>query len=201
MRTTALRALPVSVAAVMALVATSCSGSDETDDAAAPITGISSTAAPGTGSAAPAATSAGPDAPSPEATMVCEAEVQQDLAAALKVQPSKPPTATWRDHLYTCVYTYPTGTMVLSVKELADDPAAIAYYAEMKKSFTATTTRRIEGQEAFTAPNGSVFVQKDAKVLHVDVTRLPARFGQPPFPRAIAAMNVAITVMGCWTGD
>lgn len=133
--------------------------------------------------------------------MICDAEVQEDLAAKLRVQPSKPPTSTWRDHLFTCTYTYSTGTMVLSVMELADDPAAIAYYAAMRKSLTTTTSHRIDDQDAFSGPNGSVFVRKDAKVLHVDVSRLPARFGQPPFPRAIAALNVATTIMGCWTGD
>lgn len=197
MRITSLRALPVPAAVVLALLATSCANSDTTADAGAAVNGASSAAA--SGSAARAA--GGLDSPSPEATMICDAEVQEDLAATLRVQPSKPPTSTWRDHLFTCTYTYSTGTMVLSVMELADDPAAIAYYAAKRKSFATTTSHRIDDQDGFSGPNGSVFVRKDAKVLHVDISRLPARFGQPPFPRAIAALNVATTIMGCWTGD
>jgi|GEM_PF-2864863 len=184
----------LAAATAFTLLATGCASSGTGDG-----TGASSTAAGATGSGTGHAAAAG-DAPSPAARMVCEAEVQEDLVATLRVSPSKPPTATWRDHVYACSYTYPTGTMVLSVKELADDQAAVAYYAARKQSFATTTAQRIDGQDAFTAPNGSVFVRKDAKVLQVDVSRLPARFGQPPFPRAIAAFNVASTVMGCWTG-
>jgi hypothetical protein len=184
-------ALPVALATAFALLATGCASSEGTGGTA-PAGGSSSS---GAGHAAAAG-----DAPSPAATMVCEDEVQEDLAATLRVSPTRPPTATWRDHLYSCSYTYPSGTMVLSVKELADDQAAMAYYAARKQIYPSTIAQRIDGQDAFTAPNGSVFVRKDAKVLQVDVSRLPARFGQPPFPRAIAAFNVASTVMGCWTG-
>lgn len=190
-------ALPVAVATAFTLLATGCasSGTGGVVGASQTTVGAVSPSSTGTGHAAAAG-----NAPSPAARMVCEAEVQEELVATLRVSPSKPPTATWRDHLYACSYSYPTGTMVLSVKELADDQAALAYYAARKQGFATTTTQRIEGQDAFTAPNGSVFVRKDAKVLQVDVSRLPARFGQPPFPRAIAAFNVASTVMGCWTG-
>lgn len=185
------RALPVALATAFALLATGCASSGGT----AGTTPAGDSISVGAGHAAAAG-----DAPSPAARMVCEDEVQEDLAATLRVSPTKPPAATWRDHLYTCSYTYPSGTMVLSVKELSDDQAALDYYAARKRSFATTIAQRIDGQDAFTAPNGSVFVRKDAKVLQVDVSRLPARFGQPPFPRAIAAFNVASTVMGCWTG-
>lgn len=185
-------ALPFATA--FTLLASGCASSGSSDVAGASRTTASPTGS-GTGHAAAAA-----DVPSPAAKMVCGAEVQEDLVATLRVSPSKPPTATWRDHVYACSYTYPAGSMVLSIKELADDQAAAAYYAARKQSFATTTAQRIDGQDAFTAPNGSVFVRKDAKVLQVDVSRLPARFGQPPFPRAIAAFNVASTVMGCWTG-
>jgi hypothetical protein len=35
----------------------------------------------------------------------------------------------------------------------------------------------------------------------VDVTALPATFGNPPSPRADAARLIMKAVLGCWTGE
>jgi hypothetical protein len=56
------------------------------------------------------------------------------------------------------------------------------------------------GQGAFITTNGSVIVRKDYKVLDVDVSQLPQKFGQPPQDRSNVALSVAATVMSCWTG-
>jgi hypothetical protein len=56
------------------------------------------------------------------------------------------------------------------------------------------------GQAAFDAPDDSVVVRKDFKVLDVDASGLPMQFGQPLITRSEAAMRVALLVMGCWTG-
>src|ERR1700760_3533360 len=45
-------------------------------------------------------------------------EAKKDIKQAIGVDPSQPPTFTWSDRLLTCPYRYPSGTMVLSVKEL-----------------------------------------------------------------------------------
>jgi hypothetical protein len=34
----------------------------------------------------------------------------------------------------------------------------------------------------------------------VDVSKLPASFGVPAASKADVAINVAATIMGCWTG-
>jgi hypothetical protein len=56
------------------------------------------------------------------------------------------------------------------------------------------------GATATTTANGSVVVQKDDDVLLVDVRKLPARFGVPSDTRANAAISIAATIIGCWTG-
>jgi hypothetical protein len=48
--------------------------------------------------------------------------------------------------------------------------------------------------------DGSIVVRKDWKVLYVDVSHLPAEFGQPPQSAADAALGVAATILGCWSG-
>ena len=63
------------------------------------------------------------------------------------------------------------------------------------------TNKNIEiGQGAFQVADGSVVVRKDFKVLLVDITKLPANFGVPPASRGDVAINVAETIMSCWTG-
>ena len=43
-------------------------------------------------------------------------------------------------------------------------------------------------------------VRKDYKILLIDVTKLPAKFGVPSDVRGNVAINVAEAIMGCWTG-
>jgi hypothetical protein len=138
--------------------------------------------------------------PSVSAQMICSTEARTDIAASLGVKAtvSKP---TWINHLYSCTYTYPNGVLTLSVKEL--DTAAQT--TQTYNAFAAQLGRRPDvvsfGQGAFITRNGSVIVRKDFKVLDVDVSKLPLKFGSPPQDRANAALSVAATVMGCWTGS
>ena len=57
------------------------------------------------------------------------------------------------------------------------------------------------GEDAYATSTGSAVVRKDYKVLIVDVSRLPERFGKPVGSRASIATAVAMTVLRCWTGD
>jgi hypothetical protein len=132
--------------------------------------------------------------------MICQPEAENEIYAALGVQPSQPPTPTWADHLYSCRYVYKSAVMVLSVRELSDAAATSAYYTSVQNSLSSHVSTNVLGQDAFTGPDGSIFVRKDFKVLHVDVAGLPDRFGQPPYTRADAAFTVAAVIMSCWTG-
>jgi hypothetical protein len=132
--------------------------------------------------------------------MICAEEAQQDIAEALGVRTSQPVTPNWSDHVYSCRYVYPTGVMVLSVKELADDPAAVTYYAGLSNQPGQVTLQDL-GDAAFANQDGSVVTRKDRMVLTVDVHAMPATFGQPTKSRGFAAYNVAQVIMGCWVGD
>jgi hypothetical protein len=133
--------------------------------------------------------------------MICTPEAQADIAGALGVQTRQPPVPTWVDHLYSCRYEYPTGVMVLSVKELPDAAATTAYFTAIRDKYPGGGTVPGLGDAAYLAPIGSALVRKDTKVLWVDVAGLPGQLGTPPVSRADAAYRVAAVVMGCWTGS
>jgi hypothetical protein len=140
------------------------------------------------------------DAPSESAKMICEPEAVGEVAVALGVRTSAVPAGTWSDHVYSCKYVYPDGVMVLSVKELTDEASTTAYYTAAQQGLARTTQMNVLGQTGFAGPDGSLYVRKDFKVLHVDVAGLPQRIGQAGYSRADAAFRVAAVVMSCWTG-
>jgi hypothetical protein len=133
--------------------------------------------------------------------MICQPDAAAEIASALGVQTSKPPTPSWADHVYSCRYEYPAGVMVLSIKELPDQTATTAYYTAAQHTLASHTPVQVLGQDGFAGPDGSLYVRKDFKVLHVDVSALPAHIGQPPYTSGDAAFTVAAVIMSCWTGN
>ena len=140
-------------------------------------------------------------APSTSSKMIC-GEAKGDIANALGVKPAQVTTPTWTDDVYSCTYVYPDGSITLSVKEVNGIPAAASYFRGLK------TTLGVEpgaiapelGQGAFVSKGGGLVVQKDNKVLTIDVTKLPAHFGTPPQSPAEVATAIGGVIMGCWTG-
>ncbi|MEV5719119.1 hypothetical protein AB0L41_34970 [Amycolatopsis mediterranei] len=153
----------------------------------------------GTPSVAPSHLPSG--APSKAASMVCADEAQHEISLSLQLELARPVTPAWSDHLYSCRYTYPVGTMTLSVKELAGTAAATAYFTALRSHVTQPVTVPGLGQEAYSEPDGSLVVHKDSMVLRIDVGGLPGRFGQPPLSRSEAARRVGADIMACWTGQ
>jgi hypothetical protein len=102
--------------------------------------------------------------------------------------------------LYACRYDYPNGSFVVSVKELADDAQTTAYLDQLAARLGKLAPLDGIGQTAFFTGNGSVVARKDYKVLLVDTTGLPARFGRPPSPPAANSRTIATVIMGCWSG-
>ena len=138
--------------------------------------------------------------PSISAKMICEQEAANEVAAVIGIKTTKPVVPTWSHGLYSCEYDYSNGSIGLSVKELPNQSATNAYFASLQRMLGEQRPWANLGQAAFVTPNGSIVVRKDDKVLFVDISHLPARFGAPPSARGNAALNVAITIMGCWTG-
>jgi hypothetical protein len=142
------------------------------------------------------------NAPSISAKMICETAAKNDIyqsATGVKTIAAFKPT--WVDHVYSCDYDYPGGVkMTLSVKEVSSTDETTAYFDSLAAKLGKTKEIPGLGQGAFQVRDGSVVVRKDFKILLIDVTKLPAQFGVPSDTRADVAINVAETIMGCWTG-
>ncbi len=59
--------------------------------------------------------------------MVCQKEAHDDIDSALG-ETAKVSTPTWADHLYSCRYGYPTGSIELSIKELSSWKQTTGYF-------------------------------------------------------------------------
>jgi hypothetical protein len=95
---------------------------------------------------------------------------------------------------------YPNGDFVLAVKELDSESQTTQYYDALGTQLGRLPVSTALEAEAFLTNNGSLVLRKDWKVLLVDVSHLPAQFGNPPRPPSEIAQNVGSTLLGCWTG-
>jgi hypothetical protein len=132
--------------------------------------------------------------------MPCRPEARRQIDSTLGVTATVS-DPTWVDHLYACTYQYPTGSMSLSVKELSSWPQTLTYFGSFGAKGGTSRTLRGLGQGAYQTDDGSVVVRKDWKVLLVDPTRLPAKFGVPSTSSTYVAVTVADLILGCWQGD
>ncbi|HEY3011028.1 MAG TPA: hypothetical protein VGJ63_23640 [Micromonosporaceae bacterium] len=162
-------------------------------------TGCGSTETPTGAGGAPTPKAAAAGGPSAVARMICAAEAQGEVAQGLGLTPTGPATAAWAAPVYSCTYAFPAGQLLLSVRDLSGAAETTAYFTAARTAGAATDLPGL-GDAAFAAANGSVYVRKDFKVLHVDVSRLPDFLGQPPISRATAGVRVAEIIMSCWTG-
>jgi hypothetical protein len=142
------------------------------------------------------------DRPSISAQMICEPEAKQEIAdSATGVDTIKPLKPTWQNHIYSCDYVYPNGTMTLSVKELSNADETTAYFNSLADKLGKSKVQYNIGQGAFSTTNGSLVARKDYKVLLVDVSKLPKSFGVPTETPEEVGINVASTIMNCWSGE
>lgn len=143
------------------------------------------------------------DSPSASARMICGPEIARDVALLMRA-PVEPGTATWQDHLYTCTYHLPGGSLVVAVKDAAGVPAAQAYFNTVQQQLGATqplTGAASLGLPAFQTEQGVVGFLKDDKTLEVDASGLPGVVGPQSTTRANLAYELASDVLGCWAGD
>ncbi len=132
--------------------------------------------------------------------MICKPKARQEIASVLGefATVSHP---TWVHHLYSCRYRYPTGSMVLSVKELSSWAQTKGYFRTLAKQMGTSQVINGLGQAAVETTDGSMIVRKDWKVLLVNSAGLPPQFGQPPTSSRAVAQSVADVILGCWDGD
>jgi hypothetical protein len=141
--------------------------------------------------------------PSESAKMICAAEAQKDIEeSATGVHATKITTPKWdeNEHIYSCTFEYPNGSFSMAVKEMSNVDETTAYYNSLADKYGKKQDIQL-GQGAFVTKNGNMVVRKDYKVLFIDVSRLPAQFGQPPDKPSDVGINVASVIMSCWTGE
>jgi hypothetical protein len=137
------------------------------------------------------------------ASMTCGPETATNVAMLMGLHTPAPTRATWADHLYTCTYRLPTGTLVLSVKDSPDVAAARGYFTDRRRALGRT--QPLSGLDGLGLPayentTGSVVFLKDNMTLKVDAAALPGRVGPQGTSRTDLAYTVATDVLACWTG-
>jgi hypothetical protein len=138
--------------------------------------------------------------PSKSAKMICEKEVRGEIASALGITETRVvPTWSKKEHLYSCSYIYPRGTIVLSVKELSNEQETTAYFDAVKSKYGTKNSIVGLAQGAWLLENDDVVARKDYKVLLVNVHGIPANFAHGLF-RSGVATSIATVIMACWTG-
>ena len=152
----------------------------------------------GAASASPAPLSAG--SPSDAEKMICGEEIHTTITKVLGLPRAPTSTATWRDHLYTCTYRLPMGTLIVSVKQSRDPATAQTYFRSVRTTLGDTESLDGLGQGSYGAASGTVVLIKDSDTLTVDASRLPAVFGSQQSKRFDFAYELASDILGCWTG-
>jgi hypothetical protein len=184
------RLFPVAVSLAAAVTLGACGGGSHT---ATPPTGTQPVQ-PASVTYKPAAAN-----PSASAKMICEQEAITEIASAIGVNTTRVTTPTWVNHLYSCTYVYPHGSIVLGVKELANWADTTAYFNSLAAKYGKRQNINGLAQGAFIALNDDVVVRKDYKVLLVNVQGISQNF-VPASTRTDVAENIAATIMSCWTG-
>ena len=142
---------------------------------------------------------ASPTPPS-SATMVCSDEIRLQVQGALALDSSPAPQSSWADHVYTCTYAVPTGTLVLAVTVAPSDDAAGAQLDALRTQLGATDEEQGFGKRAYSAPAGVLVAVKDNLVLTVDARALPDALGAGHQRRIDVVRLLAAGVFACWTG-
>jgi hypothetical protein len=131
--------------------------------------------------------------------MICAAETHSTITEVLGLTSTPTSTASWQDHLYTCTYRLPMGTLIVSVKQSANPAAAAAYYRASRATLGGTETLDGLGEHSYGSKTGTVVLIKDNDTLTVDATHLPDVFGTESSKRFDFAYELASDILGCWT--
>jgi hypothetical protein len=132
----------------------------------------------------------------PAAREVCEPMVRDSVPATVGLPVTGDPVSAVRGDTFSCRYAFAGGALDLSVRDLHTVSQARKYFRALRgqEGVEDALTGLAEG--GFTKADGSVVAMKDAMILTVDVTALPPTQAD----RTGIAIDVASTVLGCWTG-
>ena len=180
---------------LLALLAAGCSTSSRSADPATTTTATTTTFDP---SAAAAQYDA--DTPPDAAEMVCSDEIRRQVKGALGLDSTPTPQSDWADHVYTCTYAVPMGTLVLAVTVTPSVDAAGAQLDALRARFGAGDPEQGFGERAYSAPAGVLVAVKDNLVLTIDATTLPDDLGAGHQRRIDVVRLLAAGVFACWIG-
>ena len=183
------------LAVLLALLAAGCSASRPSADPAATTTAAPTTLDPSVA----AAQYASPTAPA-SAQMICSDEIRSQVKGALGLDSTPTPQSAWADHVYTCTYAVPMGTLVLAVTVAPSVDAAGAQLDALRTQVGAADPEEGFGERAYSAPGGVLVAVKDNLVLTVDATALPDDLGAGHQRRIDVVRLLAAGVFACWTG-
>jgi len=183
------------LAVLLALLAAGCSASRPSAAPAATTTAAPTTFDP----SAAAAQYASPTAPA-SAQMICSDEIRSQVKGALGLDSTPTPQSAWADHVYTCTYAVPMGTLVLAVTVAPSIDAAGAQLDALRAQVGAADPEEGFGERAYSAPAGVLVAVKDNLVLTVDATALPDDLGAGHQRRIDVVRLLAAGVFACWTG-
>ncbi|HEU4666992.1 MAG TPA: hypothetical protein VFS79_04945 [Arthrobacter sp.] len=152
----------------------------------------------GSGSTSPRAAAKGP---SEAAKMVCGDQPMDRLTTILDLGQDPHTVEKWADSTFTCIYHLDQGALEISVRETADQAAALTYFDAMQALAVGATP--IEGLAnlgfpAYETADGSAVFQKDSFVLQVDASGLPGTLGPDAISRNALAYQLSTTILACW---
>jgi hypothetical protein len=127
---------------------------------------------------------------------VCEPMVRDSVPATVGLPPAGAPTSAVRGDTFSCLYAFDGGALDLSVRDLHTISRARRYFRDLRGREGVGDALSGLAEGGFTKTDGSVVAMKDAMILTVDVTALPPTGSD----RAGIAIDLASTVLGCWTG-
>lgn len=132
----------------------------------------------------------------PATREVWEPMVRDSVPATVGLPLAGQPVSAVRGDTFSCRYAFDGGTLDLAVRDLHTVSHARRYFRGLRgrEGVDDALTGLAEG--GFTKADGSVVAIKDAMILTVDVTALPPTQAD----RTGIAIDVASTVLGCWTG-
>jgi len=132
----------------------------------------------------------------PATREVCEPMVRESVPATVGLPLSGEPVSGVRGDTFSCRYGFAGGALDLSVRDLHTVSQARKYFRALRGQEGVEDALTGLAQGGFTKADGSVVAMKDAMILTVDVTALPPTRAD----RTGIAIDVASTVLGCWTG-
>jgi hypothetical protein len=133
----------------------------------------------------------------PATREVCEPMVRNSVPATVGLPLTGEPVSAARGDTFSCRYAFHGGTLDLSVRDLHTVSQARKYFRVLRGQEGVNDALTGLAQGGFTKADGSVVAMKDAMILTVDVTALPPT----QVDRTGIAIDVASTVLGCWTAD